>query len=121
VKLFVFRTGFLDQLQQQPIPGDNPAAYKWQRLVVERAERANKMILRWSPQKYVWPNCGQNEQQMRCGGWHGMGKNVKCSKIFGGCNLRKGKDLRFCRDDNYESQGLDFSYAGRTDFLVTPL
>jgi len=27
--------------------------------------------------------------------WEGI---VKCSKIFGGCNLRKGKDLCFCRD-----------------------
>jgi hypothetical protein len=26
------------------------------------------------------------------------GKNGKCLKILGGCNLRKGKDLSFCRD-----------------------
>jgi hypothetical protein len=25
-----------------------------------------------------------------------MGKNVKSSKILGGCNFRKGKDLHYC-------------------------
>jgi len=35
--------------------------------------------------------------------WERMWKG---SKIFGGCNLRKGKDLRFCRICDYESHAL---------------
>lgn len=46
--------------------------------------------------KNLWPICGQNSQYIAVKRWQRMGKNHKTLDFLGGCNFRKGKNLRFC-------------------------
>src|SRR6266511_3210864 len=71
----------------------------FEREVLLNGKRANDNCFnRGVHPKFPCPICVQNKQHATGKEPQRMGRDGKCSKILGGCNHIKGKDLSFCRD-----------------------